>query len=220
MKSYLGISVFLFLAACSQSSNQSETTPSPASPQPNVQADNAVVRGLAVVEVRTSDVALEAMDTAASTSVVYVNAPSVTFEIDPSNLVAGNMTGDTLSLGNVKVTALKDNKLDLCGTSGNQKCTTAEIRVYTTGTVAGFVNTSETPNYGVPVFASGLNPTIALTLGKPGVAVQQLTNIPATKHNLKLSDFPNPTYNVTSDFRDAGSGTYKMTFVIEYALKP
>lgn len=222
MNTKLALSLFILLAACSHDSGSS-TTEAPLAPPPVSQTDESVVRGTALVEVTTSDsqpLSLQAMESTGSSTVVYNNAPAVTFEIDPSALVAGAMTGDTLSLGHVAVTALKDNNLNLCGTGGNKKCTIAEIRVYTTGTVAGFVNISETPNYGVPVFASGLNPTTPVTLGSPGVAVQQLANIPANKHKLKLSDFPSPSYNVTSDFSEAGSGSYKMTFVVEYALKP
>lgn len=194
--------------------------------------DDSIVRGVAVITVTTdqtlaifkylNDLLMSTAFAAstATTTVTYNNAPAVTFTINTAALTAGAFTGDTLSLGAVTVSSLKDNNLKLCAPGGNTKCTTAILRVYTTGSVAGFVNTSDSPQYGAPVFASGLNPTTALPLLSPGVAVQQVTGMANSKHTVLLTDFPSPTYNVTSDFSNAGSGSYSMVFVVEYALAP
>jgi hypothetical protein len=157
------------------------------------------------------------LETTGSATVTYSNSPAVNFKIDASALVAGAMTGSTLSLGKVTVSDLSDNALNICGSNGKTKCTKAIIRLYTTGSIAGFVNTSDSTSYGVPVFASGLNPTTALTLGSPGVTAQQVS-IASNTHVLKLSDFTAPTYDITSDFSNAGAGQYSMTLVVEYAL--
>lgn len=225
MNKALALSVWLMLVGCGQGSESPIAAVSPGgeTQAPPVQVDGSVVRGTAVVEVSSAPaLALASVDSAAtgSAKVTYTNARNVEFQIDASALVPGGMNGETLSLGHVTVTQLKDNDLKVCGAQQNQKCTTAEIRVYTTGAVPGFVNISEIPNYGVPLFASGLNATTAVTLGSPGVAVQRVSNMPANKRVVRLSDFANPTYDVTSDFAEAGAGNYEMTFVVEYALKP
>lgn len=194
--------------------------------------DESIVRGIALVSVssdQTSSIVKlfkeifflkSATASTGTTTVTYNNAPSVTFTLNTATLTGGAFTGNILSMGAVTVSALKDNNLKLCGGGGNQKCTTAILRVYTTGSVAGFVNTSDSPQYGVPVFVSGLNPATALVIGSPGVNVDQVTGIPSSKHTIQLSDFAPTTYNVTSDFSNAGSGTFQMTFVVEYALAP
>lgn len=156
----------------------------------------------------------------ASTVVTYNNAPSVQFTINVASFVAGSFTGDTLSLGSISISALKDNNLKVCNPGGNTKCTTAILRVYTTGATAGFVNTSDTPQYGVPVYTTGDNPTTAVPLLSPGVSLDTLSGMAASKHTVKLSDFTPTTFQVSADFANGGSGNYSMTYVVEYALAP
>lgn len=221
---------FLALTACGQQQFQPVTAVIPANGPSTI--DDSIVRGVALVTVTTTQVSAFfkfinnlIMPTAiaqstASTVVTYNNASAVTFTINTTALIAGAFTGNTLSLGSVTVSALKDNNLKLCAPGGNTKCTTAIMRVYTTGSTAGFINTTDTPQYGAPVFASGLNPTTPLIIGSPGTAVQQVTGMASSKHTVQLSDFPTPTYNITSDFSNAGTGSYSTTFVVEYALAP
>lgn len=156
-----------------------------------------------------------------STTVTYTNAPSVTYTLNVSGLapnITPTFTGETLDLGSVTISVLTDNNLKVCGTGGNTKCTQATISMYTTGTTAGFLNTGDT--YGVPVYAGTLNPTTQVGLGAGNaVAVQQVT-ILASTNKQHLTDFPSPTYAITSDFSNAGSGNYSMTLVIEYVLSP
>ena len=234
MKIISALLLALSLSACAPGadSNSGSAVPAPVPPNNLTTVDNSVVRGTAYITITKPESAtankilpsdlLSSMfaTSTGSTTVTYNNAPLVNFTINTAALVAGAMTGNTLSLGSVSISALKDNNLKVCNPGGNSKCTTAIIRVYTTGTIPGFVNTTDTPNYGVPVYASGLNPTTPLILNSPGTAVQQLTGISVNKHVVLLSDFPTPTYNITADFSNAGSGSYSMTFVVEYALAP
>lgn len=152
-----------------------------------------------------------------SANVTYTNSPSTSFAINASNLVAAGLTGNTLSLGSVSLAGLSDNNLKVCGSGGATKCTQALIRVYTTGSIAGFVNAADA--YGAPVYAGTLNPTTALGLGSAGSVPVQTLTIGASKHTVSLADFPSPTYSVTSDFSNAGAGGYSMVFVVEYALQ-
>jgi len=213
MKKIFSLTLALALAACAPKHDDQSPVDNP-SPVKTETPDESVVRGSATVTVTSNDISAMANGSA---TVTYANAPSVNFKIDASALVAGAMTGNTLSLGKVAVSDLSDNALNICGTNGKTKCTKAIIRLYTTGTIAGFVNTSDSTSYGVPVFASGLNPTTALTLGSPGVTTQQVT-IANNTHVLKLADFTSPSYDITSDFSNAGAGQYSMTLVVEYAL--
>ena len=150
-----------------------------------------------------------------STTVTYNNSGSTTFTINVGSFTPGGFTGTTLSLGSVGVATISDNNLKVCGT-GNTKCVTAVIRAYTTGTIAGFVNTAE--SYGAPVYTGTLNPTSPVGLLAAGSVQVQTISIANNKHTISLSDFPAPTYTVNSDFSNAGAGSYTMTYVLEYAL--
>lgn len=151
-----------------------------------------------------------------STTVTYTNAASTNFTINVGSFTAGGFTGEVLSLGSVSLATINDNNLKVCGVGGNTKCTSAVIRVYTTGSIAGFVNTDDA--YGAPVFTGTLNPNTALGLNAAGSVPVQTLSIPANKNKVRLSDFPSPTYAVTSDFSNAGAGSYSMTYVVEYVL--
>lgn len=204
-------------------------------PQLGTQEDDSVVRGIAVLTVESEQqTAMNKMIegfknlfmipeakavSTATTTVTYNNAASVTFTLNAATFTAGTFTGNTLSLGSFTITALRDNNLKVCTPGGTTKCTTAILRVYSTGTVTGFVNTTD-GTYGAPIFTSGLNPTTALVLATPGTPIDQINGMATTKHTVNLADFSTPTHTVTSDFTDAGSGNYSVTFVVEYALAP
>lgn len=188
--------------------------------------DGSVVRGVAVYTVTSQKeyslwkflgFSAYAASTATVT-VTYNNAPSVTFTINATNFVAGVFTGDILSLGSFTITALKDNHLKVCNPGGNTKCTSAFLRVYSTGSIAGFVNTTD--SYGLPIYTSGDNPATPLVLNSPGTNLDSLTGMATTKHTVRLSDFTPTTFNVTSDFTNGGDGPYQVVYVVEYALAP
>jgi len=182
-------------------------------------SDETVVHGRAYVHVSNgSSNSGVHQRSSASTTVTYTNAPSTTFTINAASLVPGSFTGTTLSLGSVTVSSLQDNNLKVCNPGGNTKCTQGIIRVYTTGTVAGFVNTVDL--YGAPVYTGTLNPTTQVGLNSVGAVQVELTTIASSTHALNLSAFPSPTYSVNSDFSNAGAGNYSMVYVVEYALAP
>jgi hypothetical protein len=195
---------------------------------PGPKDDGYVVRGVALYtisnEQQTALMKLFnlAMPTAyaatGSTTVTYVNAASVNFSINVSNFAAGSFTGNTLSLGHVDLGSIDDNNLKVCGAGGNSKCSSAVIRVYTTGSIAGFVNTAD--GYGAPVYAGSLNPSTAVGLTSANSVQVQTYTIPSSDHRITTSDFASTQYAVSSDFANAGAGSYSMTFVVEYALAP
>lgn len=224
------ILAFLALTACAGQEQGFQPVALP--PIGNSPIDDSTVRALAFVTIQSSQQTafhkilntLSLLPTAfastGTTTVTYSLAPSVTFSINVAGLTGGTFTGNTLNMGSISIATLSDNNLKICNPGGNTKCTQAIMRVYTTGAVAGFVNISDSPQYGAPVYVGTLNPSTAITLNSPGVAVQQVTGMAASKHTVVLSDFPTPTYAVTSDFSNAGTGSYSMGFVLEYALAP
>lgn len=159
---------------------------------------------------------------AVAAAVTYVSIANTTFVVDTSTLVPV-LSGDanTLDLGSVTVTDLKTNQLKICGVGGNQKCTEAIIRVYTTelagfAGISGFVNKDD--SYGVDLF-SGKGIADQLTgLDAIGSVTVQSFVIVANDKKLSLADFPSPTYLVEVDFSNAGAGNYEVTYVIELAL--
>lgn len=153
-----------------------------------------------------------------SIPISVVNAASASMTINQSLFLIPPISNQVLDFGYLQITALNDNDLKVCGSNGKQKCNTAVIRMYTTGTAeAGFYNADE--GYGVPISAGqstlstvGLNSSAAVTL--------QTYTIPNNQHVVTISNFPNAKYNVQSDFRNAGSGNFSTTLVLEYALAP
>ena len=151
-----------------------------------------------------------------SSTVTYTNVGSTNFTINVAALTASGFTGNTLNLGSVALATISDNNLKVCGTGGATKCGSAAIRVYTTGSTAGFVNTAD--GYGAPVYTGSMNPSSQVGLLDAGSVQVQALTIPSNKHTVALADFPTPTYAVTADFSNAGAGSYSMTYVVEYVL--
>lgn len=217
------------LSGCGSNSSSDGGSPGGSSPSAPINTpldDGGIVRGRAEYQVYASndyailrffkDLLPKAYAATGATTVTYTNAASVSFTINVSNFAATGFTGDTLNLGSVALSTIDDNSLKVCGAGSNQKCTQAVIRVYTTGSVSGFVNTADA--YGAPVHAGSLNPGSAVGLNTAGAVQVQVVSIAANKNRLKIADFPTPTYNVTSDFSNAGAGNYNMNFVVEYVL--
>lgn len=157
---------------------------------------------------------------AATTNVSYTLAENVTFTINTAN-ISPILTGDSLDIGSLTVTALDTNKLRICGANGNQKCGQAVIRIYTQALLAwpgvdGFVNTGD--GYGVPVTAGKPAATLPVGLAAANAALVQSYTIPNATNRLLLSHFLTPTYKLAADMSNAGAGSYSMTLVIELAL--
>lgn len=219
---YLSVIVLLMLTGCGSTQPVFENIP-----QPGARAeDDGVVRGIAVVSVSNNNSGdlsrwfsfiprvFAASD--ATVNVTYNNAPSVIYTVNVASFLPGTISVNTLPLGSFTLSAIRDNDLIQCS---GVACTKAKLSVYTTGATAGFVNTTASPNYGVPVFTTGAFPSTAVPLGTPGLAQDSIV-IPATKNDVILSDFVTQHFTVSSDFSNAGFGNYAMSFVIEYALFP
>jgi hypothetical protein len=154
---------------------------------------------------------------AATITVSYTNAEAVSFTLNTSSFgTSPSMSGSTLTLGSLSVSGLSDNKLRVC--TSPTKCQKAVVRVYTTGSMQGFINSTD-GDHAVPVYFSGLNPSTAVGLTSANAVETTSYNIPGNKNVLSATDLGSPSYTVTSDMSNAGAGSYSMTLVVEYALK-
>lgn len=137
---------------------------------------------------------------------------SASFSVPTLSSVSG------VSFGSLNITALSDNNLKICGT-GNQKCTSAALRVYTTGQAgAGFWNSVD--SYGAPITAYvGTNTPGTVGLNSANATYVETVTIGSTKNVVTLSDFsPAPNINIVGDFSNAGAGTYSATINVEFVV--
>ncbi len=149
--------------------------------------------------------------------VSVVNVASTTVTFDNSKFVIPPITSDLLSFGSISLSGLSDNNLATCGSLGKTVCTSAVIRLYTVGTSgAGMWNATD--GYGAPINAGLAAPYLPVGLTVANALTVQSIKIPASKHALKYTDFPSPTYTIQGDLSNAGAGSYATTLVIEYAL--
>lgn len=223
----------VLFSACGTSSQVGNT----AAGKTNVNAteDQIVVKSQAIIQIQTGSTlsnlnqtnrqesSLQGPDSQEKVSnpipVSVINSASTSMTVSTTGFIVPKITNAVLNFGNLQVLQLFDNNLDLCGTAGNQKCTTALIRMYTTGTpLAGLYNSTD--NVGMPILAGLTQPLSTVGLAVANANILQTYKIPSTQHVMALSDFPSPTYLVNSDFTQAGAGTYSTTLVLEYALAP
>lgn len=149
--------------------------------------------------------------------VTVINAPASSMALDNSDFAPPAVSNTLLDFGTLRISALQDNDLKVCGPNGNKKCSRALLRVYTTGTGgAGLFNAED--GYGMPITAT-LSAPLTIGLDAANAAVMQTIAIPNNKRVLRLSDFtPAPAYRIHSDFTEAGAGSFSTTIVVEYAL--
>lgn len=220
MRLVLTATVMLLISACGSPKNPAPSLQSgPGLPQLDFDPATVVVRARGVLEVSTksSGTIVRVVGQSGTVPVEVVNAPAATFALDTSKFVPPTISADPLSFGSIRVSVLSDNQLRVCGTGGNQKCTYAILRVYTTGTAGpGLYNAAD--SWGAPI-TSTLTAPLSVGLDAANAAVMQTYTIPGSKRTLRLVDFsPSPTYGIHVDFTDAGAGTYSTTLVVEYAL--
>jgi hypothetical protein len=147
--------------------------------------------------------------------IVNVNvAADVKFNMDDSNFIIPVDTAlDSLDFGILDLTQLRDNNLSVCGVNNDQKCTRAVIRAYTTNTNGpGLWNDIE--GYGAPLSAD--NNELGLEVGN--ATILQDISISTNKRVIRSGDFTDLTYQIITDFSNAGVGSYSTTIIIEYAL--
>lgn len=169
-------------------------------------------------------------------SVTYSNPGATSFTLNTSSFMAGaypQVSGDDLLLGNISLSALDDNSLRVCtgvGAPGN-KCNRLYIRVFTLGSnisnsitgIPGFINTDSSSPYGIDVFAGsvltpiGFNSNQNANTVTNAATVYQYT-IGNSTNRVRLSDLGAVSFPMKASLANAGSGTYEMKLVVQYAL--
>ncbi len=145
------------------------------------------------------------------------NAAISTMTVDWSNFAIPALSNTQIDFGNIAITNLYDDNLNVCGDSGTERCGTAWILIYTIGVGEGFRNTLT--GYGAPLEAGQVDAGPEMVgFEDLNATILQTYTIPSSQNVLTHADFPNPTYNIQSDFTEAPAGTYEATFVIEYYL--
>jgi len=202
----------IVLSACGKSDDRN--------PLAGVSPDQYVVKARAEFQLTTNTAARGFRGATSQTQPVTVTmAPSTSMTLDNTSFTAPTITNGVMDFGSLKVSALSDNNLKVCGAGGTTACGTALIRLFTQGVSgAGIFNAAD--NLGAPLTASLTTP-LSVGLLVANAAVMQTFTIPATKKVVRLADFsPAPNYNMKADFTNAGAGTYTTTIVVEYALAP
>jgi hypothetical protein len=220
--------ILFLLASCGKSNNDNNrTVHKPSIPSP----DEVVVMARASFDVTTNNASNVAKfmnliisnayaANPAAQPVTVVLAGTTTMTLSNANFSVPTMTNDLLNFGTLNITQLQTNDLKKCGNNGNQKCTKALFRIYTTSKPgAGFWNDEDA--YGVPLLASGPLGEAEVGLNQIGAhSVQQIT-IANNKNTISLADFsPAPAFTIQGDFYNAGAGTYTTTINVEFALAP
>ncbi len=145
------------------------------------------------------------------------------FKVDGTHFITPTPGSGVTSYGTLDVTVLLDNNLRVCGAGGSTKCTSAGLRIYSSGTPgAGLWNDDE--NYGLPISSDaatiGLNAAGAVVLDLVGIGPHHVFKLcyftQTSCDNNPLEPFKIP---VAVDFADAAAGTYHSKLMIEYFLQ-
>jgi len=212
MKTWMSVmTCALLVGACGKQVN----------PLEGVTEDQVVVKARAEMVV-TTDSAGRVMraNTSQNQPVTVTLGVATSMTLDNTAFVVPTITNASMDFGRLKISALTDNNLKVCGAGGTTACGTALIRLFTTGVAgAGIFNAAD--NFGAPLTGALTTTPLNIGLLVANAATMQTITIPASKKVVRLSDFtPTPSYNIKADFTNAGSGTYTTTIVVEYALAP
>jgi hypothetical protein len=211
----------IFLTFCAVSCSVGHSDDRSGDPKkPPAQTAEIPVDQLVVIATASFRVDVGRLALAATYPVTVVLAQNAALAIDTTAFAAPTMDNSVLSFGSIKVTNASTNHLKACGTGGNQRCTKALLRVYTSGVAGtGFWNTMD--GYGAPMDA-GLSGSLQVVgLGPSAAIVTEQITIPGNRNTVKITDFsPTPVFLFQGDFSDAGDGSYSTTINIDLALAP
>lgn len=202
MKAFILILMAMVGCSCGDIIDHRTKTPSPVKTWKVIATTNIHVdtlRGLAAVA-------------PINTNITYTEPTKGTFTLDTSGLATTITDLDTISLGTVALDTVNINRLKICGVGEDEKCTSALIRIYTTGAHAGFINTTE--GYGVPFTAD----TVSVGLDAAGAIALDSYTIPASDRKLRNNDFTDTSWDLSIDMGNAEAGDYEIDIVIEFLL--
>lgn len=170
----------------------------------------------------------------ATVNVTYNNPGVSTFTVNTASLGnAISAVGNDLNLGTISIGSLDDNTIRICtgvGAPAN-RCNRLYIKIFTLGTatpgitgLAGFINKSDPADaYGLNVFAGTVPTAIGFNANPIAAAVTNAAvvyeyTIPGGTNRVRLSQLTNTPVPIKADLTNAGSGSYEMNLVVQYAL--
>lgn len=169
----------------------------------------------------------------ATVNVTYNNPGVSTFTVNTAALgTAITATGNDLNLGTISIGSLDDNTIRICtgvGAPAN-RCNRLYIRIFTLGTAAGVTGTAGFINKTVPADAYGINVLAGAVVTPIGFNASPIAasvvnaatvytyTIPGGSNRVRLSDLVNTPVPIKADLTNAGSGSYEMNLVVQYAL--
>lgn len=223
----LTLVAFAVLTGCGSAPSNQRRAPmvdedgSPRRPEPGSDTYDSevagVVRATARIEMdRQGFHVVQDLNLASSPHAMAASVPAaVRFDIDDAGFQTPAATDGLQSYGSLSVIRLRDNNLSVCG-SGKERCTTAEIRVYTQDAGSdGLWNASD--GYGLPISAGGKSVRYgsgsAVVLGQADIRSLRTVTLANFTSDASL-EIP-----VTVDFSGAGAGDYSATLVLEYILR-
>lgn len=208
--------ILLFLVSCGKTYHHTKRLPEVGVPSP----DGVVVMARASMHVTVGSSSLAKLSNFVLAN-AYANTQPVTVVLAGSTIMQMSNVGfsvpaisnELLDFGNLAITEMRSNDLRKCGVNGNQKCSKALFRVYTTAAGEGFWNTADA--YGVPLLVNDLT----VGLNTTGAVVTHMIEL-GNKNVSRLSDFDEVSFNIDGDFYNAGAGTYGTTIHVEFGLAP
>jgi len=219
LRTLIMILIFIILG-CGNETHNRRSGVSKRAPTPQDTIDYKVVSNITIDVKALSSLSL-------TSNITYTSSITSTMSIINSDLItpSEDTDGNILNLGSLSIDIIKVNHLKICGAGGNEKCTSAIIRVYTndlgganTG-LDGFVNITD--NYAeapVNIMSSSGSAVVGHTL--TNATLLTTYTIPAKDNKLTQDDFTMTSFPLTVDFSNAGAGDYQMSIELEVAVGP
>ena len=186
--------------------------------RPNVDFQKPyVVRGTATWKLEVEGKSAYLVPPGSGSTVVNTTvAANVKFTLSGASFVPPVAPEDQVeSYGFLELTKLRDNKLDVCGVSGTDQCTTAAIIIHTEGAGPGLYNSAK--DISLPVSTNSV-----LVGYEEGNATQLASVSVASENVVRLNDLTgggNLSIPIEVDFYEAAAGSYEATLVVSYILQ-
>lgn len=219
--------ILLFLAGC----GPQFTAINWEMPRIQPEAKNTIIQSEVVMQLNTGvetvskwalllPKALAAEQAVTSWVVSATSAPGVNFNatFTPSSPTIDISTG-LVKLGIVAITQLDDNSVRKCGavagSTGNMRCNRAYVQFFTSN--AGFLGSGDMPDTIPALIGPNSNALANVSSGTNGLPYTS-DSVAISSNRFKINQLTNTTYEVYSDFSNAGDGVYSTTLTIRYAI--
>lgn len=182
------------------------------------QQEPITVRASTTWDIKSEDGVAWLVPASGTTVINSVISASVEFTLSGTNFISPLVPGTGVtSYGYLRLTHLRDNDLEVCGLGGDEQCTTAAIRIYTTGPGPGFYNSEKAATLPITTTSSvnvGFGPENATQLASVDVSADDVLNLVEMTGGPTFLKIP-----ISINFTEAPAGSYTTTLVVEYVLQ-